>query len=353
MHAFARLSRADRPLLLLAPLASLSHRPLRELIHRHGGCDLYFTEMISAEALVHGSPYREYYLDAAPAPERTVFQLVGSDGAAIAQACALLRRRFDAQEQSDGRPAWAGIDLNMGCSAPEIVRRGAGADWLRRPADAVELAAAVRPLVDAGHSLSVKLRIGESEDFPALVRLCRGLQDAGADFLTLHPRLRGDPWGRPARWSWFGALASELSIPLVANGDVKSAAALGELSEAWRAAGRPGAWPAGVMVGRAAVRAPWIFARLRAALDGDPAGGRGPHDLLAAARAFHELLERHQPADFWLTRGKRFYAYFCTNMAYGNRLAASLQSCGRYPELFERFSAYLAENPGEGWREEA
>ena len=355
MHRFAALSKGNRPPLLLAPLASLGHRGLRELIEAHGSCDLYFTEMISADALLSGSNYESYYLDAGPDPSRVIYQLVGADATNLERATAALLDHAARTEAASGAPGCAGIDLNMGCSAPEMVRQGAGVHWMTQADAARRLVAAIRALVPADRSLSAKIRIGEEADFPALVNFCRGLEAEGLDFITFHPRLRKDPWSRPARWSWFRQLSDELRLPLVANGDIRESRGLGELHEAWTT--HPSGsettreWPAGIMVGRAAVRSPWIFRSLAATLAGQGAGAveSAPReiDLLETARRFHELLEMWQPQDFWLTRAKRFHAYYGQNLVYGHRVAANIQNLRSYDQILPLFAAYLEENPGE------
>ena len=133
MHIFATLSAEKRPLFLLAPLASLSHRGLREMICAFGGCDLFFSEMISADALVGRSNYERWYLDAGPRPERLVYQLVGSASETLSRAAVQLLDHAAGVEASTGISACAGIDLNMGCSAPEMVRQGAGVHWMGHP----------------------------------------------------------------------------------------------------------------------------------------------------------------------------------------------------------------------------
>jgi tRNA-dihydrouridine synthase len=100
-------------------MAELSHRALKELVEGFGGCDEYFTEMISAAALLAGGPYEKWYIDAGPRPEKTVFQLVGADPAQISRAAAMLDKL-----------ECAGIDINMGCSTPAIRKTGAGAGWM-------------------------------------------------------------------------------------------------------------------------------------------------------------------------------------------------------------------------------
>jgi tRNA-dihydrouridine synthase len=345
MHIFASLLHEKRPLFLLAPLAALGHRGLRELIHAYGGCDLYFSEMISADALMSGSQYASFYLDPGPEPGRLVYQLVGAEQAGIVAAAGRLLETAARREAESGHSGWAGLDVNMGCSAPEMVRQGAGVNWMTRPDEARRLLAALRPLVPADQSLSVKIRIGETEDFDHLEKFCRGLQAEGIDFLTFHPRLRKDPWSRPARWGWFRRLADSLELPLVANGDIRDGGSLGALKEAWGEG-----WPAGVMVGRAAVRQPWIFRHLaELAAPGRLAAAPLPEriDLLEVARRFHASLEAWQPRDFWLTRAKRFHAFFGQNLAYGHRVAAQIQSINDYGAILPFLQAYLEEHPEE------
>jgi len=279
---------------LLAPMAEISHRALRELIEDFGGCDGYFSEMISAGALLAGGPYEKWYIDAGPKPEKVVFQIVGAEIGQISQAAALLDRL-----------ECAGIDINMGCSAPLIRKTGSGAAWMASIDRAGELISHVRPLVK--RRLSVKLRIGFKDDFEYLVRFCRRLEAEGTELITLHPRLVTEKFKRLARWEYVGALRKELKIPVAGNGDIADAQELVR-----RAAGCDA-----VMVGRSAVRQPWIFSRARAALS--PNSSSVPNIEETGLR-FLELLAQYQPPDFHLSRAIRFFGFFCDNLKWGNYL---------------------------------
>lgn len=322
------LLRYDQPMsvpFLLAPMASLSHRALRELIGRYGGCDEYFTEMISAAALLNGGPLESYYIDALPDPSRVVYQLMGGDAAQIERAAAMLNQ-LDC----------AGIDLNMGCSAPEIVRSGAGVRWMAQAEEAAAMADRVRRVVS--RRLSVKLRIGWEEDFDFLVRFCRLLEAAGVQLITLHPRTAKEKFKRSARWNYVGRLRDELGIPVAGNGDILGAEDLGR-----RAAGPCDA----VMVGRAAVRTPWIFAEARA-LEGVPPP-RYPDsiDLLAVAEDFLDLLELRQPPEFFESRAKRFFLYFCDNVVWAHHLKTLLGREKQRRGMSLTLKNYFAEHPAE------
>ncbi|MDR2071519.1 MAG: tRNA-dihydrouridine synthase family protein [Treponema sp.] len=309
---------------LLAPMAELSHRALRELIENFGGCDEYFTEMISAGALIGGGPFEAYYIDGGPCPSRVVYQLVGADPRQIAAAAALLDRQD-----------CAGIDLNMGCAAPAIVRLGAGVRWMADPDKAAALIALVRPRTRK--RLSVKLRLGMEADIDYLVKFCRRLEDEGVDFITLHPRTAREKFRRTARWDFVGALRQSLHIPVAGNGDITDAAGLLR-----RAAGDCD----GVMIGRLAVRAPWVFAQARA-MEKERTSELPEINLEETALRFLELLSRHQPPEFHLSRARRFFGCFCDNLIWGNYVKTLL---GRETGLagMERIlSAYFEEHPEE------
>jgi tRNA-dihydrouridine synthase len=278
----------------LAPMAELSHRALRELIEGFGGCDEYFTEMISAGALFGGGPFEQWYIDGGPCPEKVVYQLVGADIGLISRAAALL----ESQECK-------GIDLNMGCCAPLIRKTGAGIAWMGSIDKAGELVKAVRKGVK--RRLSVKIRTGFTDDFDYLVRFCRRLADEGVDLITLHPRTAKEKLKRVARWDYVGALRQELSIPVAGNGDIADAEGL-----IVRAEGECDA----VMVGRAAVRQPWIFAQAK----GDLPRSFTEKAIKETGLRFLELLARWQPPEFHISRARRFFGFFCDNLQWGNHV---------------------------------
>ncbi|GHV72740.1 tRNA-dihydrouridine synthase [Spirochaetia bacterium] len=283
---------------MLAPMAELSHRPLRELIEGFdapgcGGCDEYFTEMISAGALIGGGPFESFYTDGGPCPEKVVYQLVGADPGHLAAAAALLDR-LDCK----------GIDINMGCSAPAIIRTGAGVRWMADPDRAAAMIARVRSATR--RRLSVKLRIGTEDNFDYLVAFCRRLEAEGVDLITLHPRTGKEKFKRRARWEYVGALRSALRIPVAGNGDIA-----GPEDLARRVAS--GCCDA-VMVGRAAVRTPWLFAAAKKTPD------TGVIDLEEVALRFLYLLTKYQPSEFHISRARRFFNYFCDNLKWGTHV---------------------------------
>jgi len=301
----------------LAPMAELSHRALRELIESFKplggkGADEYFTEMISAGALVSGGLFEAWYVDGGPCPEKLVYQIVGADEAHILRAVTLL----------DGYEC-LGIDINMGCSAPAITRTGAGVRWMADIDRAGALIRQIRP--KTSRRLSVKLRIGLDDNFEYLVNFCRRLEEEGVELITLHSRTAREKFKGRARWDYVPALRKELSIPLAGNGDIASAEEMLRRSEDCDA----------VMIGRLAVRKPWVFAEAHnAAISAD---------IEETGLRFLELLARYQPPEFHISRARRFFSYFCDNLKWGNHVKNLLNRETNLTGIERAWRGYFAE----------
>jgi tRNA-dihydrouridine synthase len=315
---------------ILAPMAELSHRPLRELIEGFGGCDEYFTEMISAGALVGGGPFESFYMDGGPCPEKLVYQLVGFDPGHLAAAAALLDRL-------EG----LGVDINMGCSAPAITRTGAGVRWMASPDKAAAMIGRVRAATQK--RLSVKLRTGLEDNFGYLVEFCRRLEAEGVELITLHPRTGREKFRGKARWDYVPRLRSELGIPVAGNGDVAGPEDLVRRAES-------GCCDA-VMAGRAAVRAPWLFAVAKGASGvysrTGSAIGSVSIDLEDTGLRFLGFLSKYQPPEFHISRARRFFNYFCDNLKWGTYVKNLLNRETELSGMGKAWSAYFREHPEE------
>jgi len=152
------------------------------------------------------------------------------------------------------------IDINFGCPVKKVVRRNGGSGCLKD----LDLVATVIRAVRASTSLpvTVKIRSGWSEEMRDPVTIALRCQDAGATALTLHPRTRAQMYTGAARWDEIAAVVAALDIPVIGNGDIKTAA------DALRMQRETGC--AGVMIARGSFGQPWIFTQARALLDGLP-----------------------------------------------------------------------------------
>ncbi len=337
--------------LLLAPMVELSHRALRELILEFGGLDLAYTEMASSGAAISGGAYEKWYLDSGPDPSRTILQFYTLTEERLATALKFVADNEKADAPLPGSSAYAwplfgipvyGADINFGCAAPQIRRAGGGVAWMSRPAEAIALARAARSVWPRPRSLSAKMRIGEDEDYPALLDFCRGLQEAGLDFITLHPRLAGEHFKRRARWEYVGRLSRDLAIPVVGNGDIHT---YNDYLSKRRIASEAGAAPAGVMIGRGAATRPWIFALIRGReQSSDFALQLNLRDI---AHHYLDLVETRLPADFHLSRARRFFYYYTDNFSWAHQIKWKLENCTDIQGMHAALEDYFAEVPGD------
>ncbi|MDR0557126.1 MAG: tRNA-dihydrouridine synthase family protein [Treponema sp.] len=303
---------------LLAPMAEISHRALRELIAGFGGCDEYFSEMISAGALISGGRYESWYMDNEPEPEKFVYQLVSGNAERLANAVSFLEPY-----------ECAGFDINMGCSAPPIIRTGGGAQWMSSIDTAGDMIARVRKRTK--RRLSVKLRIGFAYDFDYLVSFCKRLEDEGVERVTLHPRIAREKFKKGANWEYTGMLRKQLRIPVVGNGDIRSAAEMNRRSLGCDA----------IMIGRLAVQKPWAFAQAR----GLPLPGM--IDLEDVAARFLDMLAKCQPHEFHKSRARRFFTYFCSNFKWANYVRTLLGREAGLSAMRNVLEGFFRENPEE------
>lgn len=223
----------------LAPLAGYSDLPFR-LLCREYGAAVCVTEMISAKGLVYQSSGTSDLLKTLPQDQPLVVQLFGAEPPFLAQAVRLLREA-----------GFGWFDLNVGCSVPKVLRQKAGAALLGQEDLLLEIAHAMLDAAGPGR-VGFKLRLGVDDARPVLPDLALRLEDAGAGWLTLHPRTARQGFGGHARTEELTRLAPRLSIPLLASGDLFTAA------DGLRCLRQCGV--RGVMYARGAMSNPAIFA---------------------------------------------------------------------------------------------
>jgi nifR3 family TIM-barrel protein len=211
------------------------------------GATIAMTEFVNVEGLLRGCRHARRKIQLAPDDELTAVQIYGADPERLAEAA-----RFAESAQ----PFF--LDINCGCWVPKIAGRGAGAGWLRDPHAMVAMARMVVESVSL--PVTVKTRIGwDSESEMPIVDLVRRLEDAGVSAITIHCRTAKMGHGGAADWSWAARARERVTIPVLVNGDVKTA------QDAKRAIEETGC--EGVMVGRRAIEHPWIFREARALLE--------------------------------------------------------------------------------------
>jgi tRNA-dihydrouridine synthase B len=225
---------------VLAPMAGVTDRPFR-ILARQQGAALAASEMITSDTRLWNSRKSRLRMDHTGEPEPRVVQLAGAEPEALAEAA---RRNVDLGAQI--------IDINMGCPAKKVCNRLCGSALLQdEPLVGRILEAVVAAVQGTGVPVTLKTRTGWDREHRNGVAVARIAEAAGIAALAIHGRTRADFYEGEAEYGTIAEIRAAVSIPVVANGDVDSARKARDVLD------RTGA--AGVMVGRAAHGAPWIF----------------------------------------------------------------------------------------------
>ena len=327
--------------LILAPMATLTHQALRKTVANFGGVDEYYTEMINASSLLHGGQFEKYYILNDVEPEKTVWQLTGDEAKPLSEAAAVVK-------DCGG----IGIDINMGCAAPAIYKYGAGISWMLKPIS--ETSSMLKSVKNAigEKRLSVKIRLGD-EDFTMekLFTFADMLVGEGVSQIVLHPRTKKEKYTRPPKYNLLNEFCQYVKenyagVSVIGNGGVRDVASYNKLLSVAPTLD-------GIMIGRAAVEKPWIFAELKKSGKTFEATGEDLEteiDLYQVAEGFLEDLCQFQPKEFYPTRAKRFFEYFIDNFFFGHSLKAKIQNTDEKSEQLQLLKEYLERNPQERYK---
>jgi nifR3 family TIM-barrel protein len=225
------------------------------------------------------------------------------------------------------------VDLNVGCPAPRVVRKGVGSAMLRDPDLLARVVGTMR--TSTRGFLSAKMRAG-FDDTEGAVRIARLLESSGADLVAVHPRRRSDFFGGVADWRIIAAIKAAVRIPVVGNGDVWYAA------DAMRMREQTGC--DGVMIGRGALRNPFIFEQLQALLDGTPAAKPNGDDVLAHLAQLQQMFEQ-QERKSPLGTLKEHVRYLCRALPDGTDVARRALCSQSVAELGAVLAARLQGEP--------
>ncbi len=310
------------PPLALAPMVGLSHSALRSLIIECGGIGLLYTEMLSAKRLPNENANVSPLLIRSAEEKPLFYQVFLNDSAYIIPAVEKINQ-LNAQ----------GIDLNLGCPAPKLRKRGAGCA-LATDHQAVKNAISIfRKATEL--PLTVKVRLGDSDDRGKFLELCKIIEGEGGDCITIHARFNTDKFCRKPRWECIATAKKHLAIPVVANGGIFS------VEDAQKCLDTTGA--DGLMLGRGAVARPWIFSRISQSLFGigDKSDILFLRDIYIR---FIDLLVLRFSQERRLGRLKQFTHYFAESYPFGHSLATAVQTSRSIEQATERAEYFFDTN---------
>jgi nifR3 family TIM-barrel protein len=288
---------------VLAPMAGVTNAPFRALCRRFGPDLVYVNEMVMATAVIHGNAKTARMMTFAPDEHPRSLQLYGSDpammGRAVARICA------------DGLVDH--VDLNFGCPAAKVTRKGGGAAVPARPAllRAV-VGAAVRAAAPYGVSVTAKFRIGLDDRVTTHLRAGEICADEGVVAIAVHARTVEQHYAGDARWDAIAALKAHVTtIPVLGNGDIWEAA------DAVRMIAATGC--DGVVVGRGCLGRPWLFGDLLDVLAGRPAPPSRRLGVVVEVMVDHAraLVGHHGPEAIAMATFRKHASWYLTGYPVG------------------------------------
>lgn len=193
---------------LQSPLSGVTDLVFRRLVRRYAPESMMYTEMVNAAGLRH-IKHLPKIMEVDPNERPISIQLFDCRPDFLAEAA-----QMAVEEGADT------IDINMGCPVNKITKNGGGSSLLRQPETAEAI---VREVVNAVNvPVTVKTRIGWTDEEINILDFAKRMQDAGAQMMTIHARTRAQGYNGNAKWEWIGRVKDVLSIPVIANGDIFS-----------------------------------------------------------------------------------------------------------------------------------
>ncbi len=297
------------PIYVLAPLAGFTDLPFRSVVKKFGA-DLTVSEMISSNALVHGSKKTLHMLQKAPLEDPYSVQIAGSNVDIVKGAVEILNE----QEGIDI------IDLNCGCPVPKVVSHGSGSSLLK---DLPLMGKIIETIKTTSNKpmTSVKVRLGFEEKNH--IEIAKVVEGSGADFIAVHGRTRAGKFKAPVDYDAIAEMKKAVNIPVIANGDIDT------YEKAQAVLERTGC--DGVMIGRGAVGAPWIFHQLKT--------GSKEIDPLVKYEIIMEHYDRM--IEFYGARGVAMFRKHVHTYSKGYRGAAKLREAVNHIEDVAEFRRVL------------
>jgi tRNA-dihydrouridine synthase B len=309
--------------LFLAPMAGVSESPFRRLCRAYGA-DVVVTEFLSAEGIRRENEATIAKLRFTPDEHPIGVQIFGADPVAMGEAARLVTDVF--------HPDF--VDINFGCPVKKVVKRNGGSGCLR---DLDLVQQVIRAVSAATHlPVTVKIRSGWNEEMRDPVAIALRCQDAGARALALHPRTRTQMYTGHAHWDEIAAVKAALSIPVIGNGDIKTAY---DALRMYRETGCDA-----IMIARGSFGQPWIFNQARALLE-----GRTPPEAPGVEQRFAIAIEHARMADVYEAdrRGaaiefRKHLGWYCKGLPGSAKLRERLHQVDTLMQVEDIFADYLA-----------
>ena len=306
----------------LAPMAGMGDASFRRICKEHGA-DYMTTEMVSAKALCYGDK-KTPFLAAIKGYEAPIaIQLFGSEPDAMAKASEIL---LELSAKSGMMPA--AIDVNMGCPMTKVVKNGDGSALMRTP-DVAEVIVRAMVRVTGDVPVTVKLRLGWDKTCMNVVEMAKRMEDAGAAALCVHARTRSELYTPGIHPEYIGLVKNAVSIPVIGNGDITSAA------DAEKMVAETGC--DGVAIARGALGNPWLFEEIHLGTDFVPPTKK--ERIAEALRHFGYMIE-DKGERVAVAESRAAIAYYTKGLSGSSRVRGEMNTAVTASEIIRILTEY-------------
>lgn len=309
----------------LAPMAGITDKPMRRMVHAKSGGDVaLISEMVAINALSRKNAKTYRIADVRDEPYPVIVQLVGADEVFFADAAQL------AEELGA-----AGIDINMGCPVRKIITGGAGSALMKNPEQAAKIIKSVKNAVKL--PVSVKFRKGWDNNSVNATDFAKMCEASGAEFITVHGRTRAQGYSGTADWNIIKEVKSAVKIPVVGNGDVTSPQSAAEMIKQTGCDG--------VMIGRAALGAPWLTGEIAKYLKTGSLPQKQPAQEVKNTLLKHiSLLTEYYGEKLALALSRKYVCWYSKNFHDAKRFRENYMKINDYQAAVAEINAYFDQN---------
>ncbi|WP_299033753.1 tRNA dihydrouridine synthase DusB [uncultured Anaerococcus sp.] len=306
--------------IMLAPLAGVTDTAFRVVCEKNG-CDKTFTEMVSVNALAFDNKATEEIMFISDMEKNANIQIFGSDVEKIKRVV---------EEKINPRKEIKEISFNMGCPAPKIFNNGEGSALLKDPSKVYKITKALKDSTDK--IVNIKYRLGVDDTNIKYIENGKAMEEAGADYLILHARTRKAMYSGHADWQAIKNLKKEVSIPVIANGDIFTPE---DFVEAMKITGADGA-----MIARGAMGNPFIFRYIKEYLKNGTYEKVTFNEIISQIKEHYELALKFKDERLVINQMRKHVGWYIKGLYMSSEYRDRVNKIHTSEEIFDLLDEY-------------
>lgn len=306
--------------IMLAPLAGVTDTAFRVVCEKNG-CDKTFTEMVSVNALAFDNKATEEIMFISDMEKNANIQIFGSDVEKIKRVV---------EEKINPRKEIKEISFNMGCPAPKIFNNGEGSALLKDPSKVYKITKALKDSTDK--IVNIKYRLGVDDTNINYIENGKAMEEAGADYLILHARTRKAMYSGHADWQAIKNLKKEVSIPVIANGDIFTPE---DFVEAMKITGADGA-----MIARGAMGNPFIFRYIKEYLKNGTYEKVTFNEIISQIKEHYELALKFKDERLVINQMRKHVGWYIKGLYMSSEYRDRVNKIHTSEEIFDLLDEY-------------